>query len=174
MVAAGPSESSQDRACRSWGWISKAPMSTVPSKMRMKPSPRWSSSSGRLSASKGGRLAKVLLPASMAGLPGTRAWVAVGPPLSARAARMVPLTPTWLALMPSINPPALAASLIRLLLLPGSSSTKDGSSVAMSPLVLPAMMVLWTRVLPTGALLLASRPPVEVDAVFSAMVDWVM
>src|SRR5438874_8710110 len=46
-------------------WLSKAPMSTGPTR----PNPRWSVAE-----------APVLVPASMAGLPGSRAIVWVGPP----------------------------------------------------------------------------------------------
>ena len=60
-------------------WLSKAPMSTVPLTTRGKPAPRWSVVSGLPLAS----TASALLPASMAGLPGSRAMVCVGPPLSA-------------------------------------------------------------------------------------------
>ena len=60
-------------------WTSKAPMSTVPLTIRGKPVPRWSVVKGWPVV---GSTARALLPASMAGLPGKRAMVWVGPPLS--------------------------------------------------------------------------------------------
>src|SRR5579883_6860 len=57
---------------------SKAPMSTVP--LAIRGEPRWSVAG----VEKGGLVIAALLPALMAGLPASRAIVAVGPPLLAR------------------------------------------------------------------------------------------
>ena len=55
------------------GWLSTAPISVTPLMMRV--TPRWSVESGLPSTN-----ANALLPASMAGLPGRRVIVSVGPP----------------------------------------------------------------------------------------------
>ena len=53
-----------------------------------------------------GSTARALLPASMAGLPGKRAMVWVGPPLfCSRGPSPGSATPTWLPLVPLARPP---------------------------------------------------------------------
>ena len=52
-----------------------------------------------------GSTARALLPLSMAGLPGKRAMVWVGPPLSASGPSPGLATPTWLPLVPLVKPP---------------------------------------------------------------------
>ena len=82
-------------------WSSKAPMSTFPSTVREKPVPRWSVGSALPS----GSMARLGLPAPMAGLPVRRAMVWVGPPLSPSVPRSGSATPTRLPLLPLIRPP---------------------------------------------------------------------
>ncbi len=92
---------------------------------------------------------QLLLPALMAGLPATSAWVSVVPPLLASVVlRMVlvvivpePALPTMLPLTPWVMPPALPASPIRLLL-----AVVIGRSMSLGvepvPMKLPAMIEL--------------------------------
>ena len=93
--------------------LSKAPMSTVPLTIRGKPAPRWS-------VVKEYALATVVLPWSIAGLPGKRAMVWVGPPLLANPAASPGLaTPTKLPF--AIGQAASAPMPIRLFVLAGET-----------------------------------------------------
>ena len=128
-------------------------MSTVPLKTRAKPDPRWSSIRAWLFA---GLMARALLPASIAGLPGKSAMVWVGPPLLASGPSPGSATPTWLPLTPLVNPPEPPVP-IRLLALaevtwPAPNTTM---SLAADPAVLSATIVLSRVAVPR----MISMPP---------------
>ena len=118
-------------------WTSNAPISTVP--LLMRGSPRWSA------VSPAGM--RALLPASRAGLPGSRAWVCVGPPLLARTASRglmgAAAVPIRLPLTPLAMPVSALSRPTRLFELAATSEPE------MSPLVeLPATMLLWSVSVP--------------------------
>lgn len=92
-------------------------------------------------------------PASMAGLPGSRANVWVGPPLLVRAPRPGLVTPTKLPLLPSTSPPAPPMP-IRLLI---DAAVFTIPPPLMSPPVLPATIVFRS----TGVEVPKNRPPPE-------------
>src|SRR5439155_14516169 len=92
------------------GCTSNAPMSTIPSTTRAKPAPRWSNSLV-------GKVGTGLGPVLMAGLPASRAWVSVGPPLfcsgpsNGLAPKMVP--PASVTLTPAPTTPSSEWSEVR-------------------------------------------------------------
>src|SRR6516165_8867294 len=131
-------------------WTSQAPMSTTPALMRAKPLPRWSVVTSAET--------RALLPALIAGLPGKRGMVCVGPPWSPSGARS---ELTGLAAMPTRLPAAPLAkplpvpSPIRLLL-PETPPLKSARSPP-EVWVLPATMTLArVAVLPKAVM---SPPP---------------
>src|SRR5438105_15203042 len=95
-------------------------------------------------------------PAASAGLPGNRAAVGVGPPLSASGPSLGSATPTRLPRTPFVRPP-LPPVPIRLDRLAGS--TVPPMSEAPAGPAFPATMVLSNRAVP--APVTASPPPVE-------------
>jgi len=107
---------------------------------RGNPVPRWSNSAG---------LKTMLgLPALIAGLLASRAWVSVGPPLSARGpssgSRGAPLVPIWLPAIPSEIPVRPVSTPMRLKSLAATSVPEMSSSVP-SPKSFPATRV-WLSV----------------------------
>ena len=113
--------------------LSKAPISTAAPSMRR--ARRWSLVSPAGTSE--------LSPASMAGLPGSRAMVWVGPPLYASTPRLG-ATPTMLPSMPLRRPPELAASPIRLWLPETAPSTSppeaSSATMVLARVTLPPML----------------------------------
>ena len=97
-----------------------------------------------------GSTARALLPASMAGLPASKAMVWVGPPLSASIPRSGLVTPTRLPLVPLVRPPDPVP--IRLYAL--SRDTLPAISFGVAVLPVPfefcAMIVLLKVAVPAG------------------------
>lgn len=131
--------------------------------------PRWSVVSGGAKApgSKSGS------PASIAGLPKTKAWVIVGPPLSvsvvwrivAASIAPAPPLPTMLPLTPCASPPEDDASLIRLKELTDSSVPAMSSAILAAPRTLPARIVPWSEIVPPPRLI---PPPLPVPFSFAS------
>ena len=121
---------------------SKAPISTVSLTMRGKPGPRWSLAKGLPFVS----TASVLLPWSMAGLPGSSAIVCVGPPLFCR-----PLGSSSAAVL-RMSPLALRRP-------PGSvvSSPPAASSLKLEPrdVIVPPLLEMFPAVVPLASTVLA-------------------
>src|SRR5262245_56930248 len=114
-------------------WLtSKAPMSGWASREK----PRWSVAG-----------APALLPASMAGLPASRAFVWVGPPLSPSepsfGSSFAPPVPVR-----SVPPKPVEPSVSPIRLVPCEVKVPSTSSLAVVVLVLPAMMVFLTLTVP--------------------------
>ena len=111
----------------------------------------------------------VLSPASMAGLPGKRAMVWVGPPFFARLPRPGLATPTLLPLTPSVRPPDPPVP-IRLNWLVDARVPATSSATGSPPLMLTlrATIALSRVAVPAGTL---SPPPVPLMTALSAMVE---
>src|SRR5262249_45893926 len=114
----------------------------------------------------------------MAGLPGNRAMVWVGPPLFWSPLGSSPglATPTWLPLTPLTRPPEPPVP-IRLDALDGDTVTplrRATSSAVVPPRVLSATIVLYkVVVLPVPLLPPSSPPPAPLPVLLLAMVELV-